>query len=415
MEMGTRAAELRAAGMEVLSLLAGEPDFPTPDHIIAAAKQAIDEGCTRYTPAAGLPRLREAVTVKLKRDNNMEVTPDQVIVSNGSKHSMFNACLALFQQGDEVIIFAPYWVSFPELVHLAHATPVIVGTDPERQFEPRFDEMEAKITSRTKGIIMNSPSNPTGGVWSRQAVEHTIEVARQHDLWLLSDESYEALSYDRPFESPASLAPDYEKILTFQSCSKTYAMTGWRIGYMAGPEEVVAAMTRIQGQSTTCPNSVSQMAAVAALTGDQSVVMEYKNAYKRRRGIIVEQLSQVPYLSCRNPGGALYVFLNVSGLFGKAADSFRQLADRAGPSARPPRGARRGGYAEARDGQDRAGGKPLQAPRDVTEYLLNQAHVVTVAGEGFGDQEHIRLSFAVSDEDIIAAVDCIAAAVARLN
>ncbi len=405
MEMGARAAELRAAGMEVLSLLAGEPDFPTPDHIIAAAKQAIDEGCTRYTPAAGFPRLREAVTVKLKRDNNVEVTPDQVIVSNGSKHSMFNACLALFQQGDEVIIFAPYWVSFPELVHLAHATPVIVGTDPERQFEPRFDEMEAKITSRTKGIIMNSPSNPTGGVWSRQAVEHTIEVARQHDLWLLSDESYEALSYDRPFESPASLAPDYEKILTFQSCSKTYAMTGWRIGYMAGPEEVVAAMTRIQGQSTTCPNSVSQMAAVAALTGDQSVVVEYRNAYKRRRGIIVEQLSQIPYLSCRNPGGALYVFLNVSGLFGKAADS----------SGRPPRGARRGGYAEARDGQGRAGGRPLQAPRDVTEYLLNQAHVVTVGGEGFGDQEHIRLSFAVSDEDIIAAVDCIAAAVARLN
>lgn len=397
LEMSTRAAELRAAGMEVLSLLAGEPDFPTPEHIIAAAKQAIDEGCTRYTPAAGLPRLREAVTVKLKRDNNVEVTPDQVIVSNGSKHSMFNACLALFQQGDEVIIFAPYWVSFPELVHLAHATPVIVGTDPERQFEPRFDELEAKITSRTKGVIMNSPSNPTGGVWSRQAVEHAIEVARQHDLWLLSDESYEALSYDRPFESPASLAPDYEKILTFQSCSKTYAMTGWRIGYMAGPEEVVAAMTRIQGQSTTCPNSVSQMAAIAALTGDQSVVIKYKNAYKRRRGIIVEQLSQVPYLSCRNPGGALYVFLNVSGLFGKATDPFRQLADRAGSSAH------------------RAGGKPLQAPRDVTEYILNQAHVVTVGGEGFGDQEHIRLSFAVSDEDIIAAVDRIAAAVARLN
>lgn len=292
-------------------------------------------------------------------------------------------------------------MSFPELVHLAHATPVIVGTDPERQFEPRFDELEAKITSRTKGIIMNSPSNPTGGVWSRQAVEHTIEVARQHDLWLLSDESYEALSYDRPFESPASLAPDYEKILTFQSCSKTYAMTGWRIGYMAGLEEVVAAMSKIQGQSTTCPNSVSQMAAIAALTGDQSVVIKYKNAYKRRRGIIVEQLSQVPYLSCRNPGGALYVFLNVSGLFGKATDpSDRRAgssAHRAGPSGR------------------RAGSKPLQAPRDVTEYLLDQAHVVTVGGEGFGDQEHIRLSFAVSDEDIIAAVDRIAAAVERLN
>ncbi len=390
LEMTNRAAELRAAGVEVLSLLAGEPDFPTPEHIIAAARRAMDEGCTRYTPAAGIPQLREAVTVKLKRDNNVEAGPDQIIVSNGSKHSMYNACLALFQQGDEVIIFAPYYVSFPELVRLAHATVVIVDTEPEHRFEPRFNELEAKITSRTKGIIMNSPSNPTGGVWDREAVEHTIEVARRHDLWLLSDESYEALSYDRPFESPAALVPDYEKILTFQSCSKTYAMTGWRIGYMAGPEEVVAAMTKIQGQSTTCPNSISQMAAIAALTGDQSLVAEYRNAYKRRRGLMVECLSRIPYLSYRNPGGAFYVFLNVSGLFGKTANSFRQLADQ-------------------------AGNKQLRTPRDVTEYILNQAHVATVSGEGFGDQEHIRLSFAVSDEDIIAAVDRIGAAVANLN
>ena len=383
LQMTNRAAELRATGVEVLSLLAGEPDFPTPEHIIAAARRAMDEGCTRYTPAAGILQLREAVTEKLKRDNNVEVRPDQVIVSNGSKHSMYNACLALFQQGDEVLIFAPYYVSFPELVRLANATPVIVDTDPEHQFEPRFDELEAKITSRTKGIIMNSPSNPTGGVWNREAVEHTIEVARRHDLWLLSDESYEALSYDQPFESPAALVTDYEQVLTFQSCSKTYAMTGWRIGYMAGPEDVVAAMTKIQGQSTTCPNSIGQVAAIAALRGDQSTVAEYRNAYKRRRGLMVKRLSRIPYLSCRNPGGAFYVFLNVSGLFGKAA------------------------------GQP--GYEPLRTPRDVTEYLLNQARVATVGGEGFGDREHIRLSFAVSDEDIIAAVDRIGAAVANLN
>ncbi len=394
LQMTNRAAELRATGVEVLSLLAGEPDFPTPEHIIAAARRAMDEGCTRYTPAAGFPQLREAVAEKLKRDNNVEVRPDQVIVSNGGKHSMYNACLALFQQGDEVIIFAPYYVSFPELVRLAHADPVIVGTDPERRFEPRFDELEAKITSRTKGIIMNSPSNPTGGVWSREAVEHTIELARRHDLWLLSDESYEALSYDRPFESPAALAPDFENILTFQSCSKTYAMAGWRIGYMAGPEEVVAAMTKIQGQSTTCPNSIGQMAAIAALTGDQSMVAEYRNAYKRRRGLMVEHLSRIPYISCRNPGGALYVFLNVSGLFGQTASPSNLRAGRS---------------------DYKGSGKPLRTPRDVTEYILNQAHVVTVSGEGFGDREHIRLSFAVSDEDIIAAVDRIGAAVANLN
>ncbi|UCH62243.1 MAG: pyridoxal phosphate-dependent aminotransferase [Fidelibacterota bacterium] len=387
LEMTNQAAELRAAGVEVLSLLAGEPDFPTPEHIIAAARQAMDEGYTRYTPTAGIPQLRNAAATKLSRDNKVETGPDQIIVSNGSKHSMYNACLTLFQQGDEVIIFTPYYVSFPELVHLAHATPIFVDTDPEHGFEPRFNELEAKINSRTKGIIMNSPSNPTGGVWNREAVEQTIQLARRHDLWLLSDESYEALSYDQPFESPAAVVPGYKKILTFQSCSKTYAMTGWRIGYMAGPKEVVAAMTKMQGQSTTCPNSISQMAAIAALIGDQSMVAEHRAAYKRRRGLMVERLSRIPFLSCRNPGGAFYVFLNVSGLFGKTVNS----------------------------SSHQAGNRQLRTPRDVTEFILDQARVATVSGEGFGDQEHIRLSFAVSDEDIITAVDCIRAAVANVN
>ena len=378
--MTTRAAELRADGKDVLNLSVGEPDFPTPDHIIAAGKQAMDDGFTRYTPAPGLPQIREAITVKLERDNHITVDSSQVIVSNGGKHSLFNACLALFQKGDEVIIFAPYWVSFPEIILLANATPVIVGTDPDSRFEPLFDELAAKITPRTRGIIMNSPSNPTGGVWSRAAVEQVIALAREHNLWLLSDKCYERLTYDAPFESAAAIDPEYDKLLTFQSCSKTYAMTGWRLGYMAGPENLVQAMSKIQGQSTSSPNAISQMAAVAALTGDQTAANDMKAAFKRRRRLIVDRLSDIPGLSCREPGGAFYVFLEVAELFGRRAD-----------------------------------GKTISSPEDVTAYFLQQGYVVTVNGEGFGDDRHIRLSYALADEHIIEATGRIAAAVARLN
>ena len=380
LEMTARAAQLRSQGVDVLNLSMGEPDFPTPEHVIEAANRAMADGFTRYTPGPGLPQVREAVAEKLLRDNDLEVGPEQVIVSNGAKHALYNACMALLQQGDEVILFAPYWVSFPEIVHLSHATPVVVGTDAARQFEPLFDELEAKITPRTRGIIMNSPSNPTGGVWSRAAVDLIIDVARRHDLWLFSDECYEALSYDAPFESPAALAPDFEKLLTFQSCSKTYAMTGWRLGYMAGPVALVQAMSKIQGQATSCPNSISQMAAVAALTGDQAVVQERKSAFKQRRKIIMEELTKIPGISCRNPGGAFYVFLKVSDLFGR-----------------------------------RDGDLVMQKPEDVTEYFLDHSHVVTVSGEGFGDQEHIRLSYAVSNADIMTATERIASAVAKLE
>ena len=378
--MTSRAAELRAAGQDVINMSVGEPDFPTPAHIIAAGKRAMDEGYTRYTQAAGLPQVREAVVAKLARDNAITVEPSEVIVSNGAKHSLFNACMALFQQGDEVIIFRPYWVSFPEFVLLANATPVVVGTDPESQFEPLFDELRDKIGRRTKGIIMNSPSNPTGGVWSRGAVEQIISIAREHNLWLLSDECYEQLTYDAPFESTAAIGPDYERILTFQSCSKTYAMTGWRIGYMAGPEPLVKAMTKIQGQSTSSPNAIAQMAAVAALTGDQTVVAEMRAAFDRRRQLIVSGLAAIPGLACREPGGAFYVFLKVTELLGR-----------------------------------RAGEKILETPEDVTGYLLDEVNIATVNGEGFGDDSHIRLSYALSDREIATAIERIGAAVKSLD
>ena len=288
--------------------------------------------------------------------------------------------MALFEAGDEVIIFTPYWVSFPEFVNFTGATPVFVGTDPDQQFEPLFDELETKIGPRTKGLILNSPSNPTGGVWSREAIEQAIAIARKHNLWLFSDECYEALAYDSPFESTAAIDSDYARILTFQSCSKTYAMTGWRSGYMAGPEDLVKAMSKLQGQSTSCPNSIAQKAAIAALLGDQTVVAEMKRAFMGRRELIVRRLNALEGIECRNPGGAFYVFPKVSGLFGRVAN-----------------------------------GQTLNSPDDVVEYILTESHVVGVSGEAFGDGEHIRLSYAVSNADIDRAVDRIEAALAKLN
>ena len=380
LEMTARATQMRAAGVDIINMSVGEPDFPTPDHIIEAAKNAIDKGYTRYTAGPGMPALREAVALKLQRDNHIEVAAEETIICNGGKHALHTACMALFDKGDEVIIFAPYWVSFPELVKLSNATPIIVRSDPDRRFEPDFDELASRITSRAKGIIINSPANPTGGVWSREAMERIIEIAREHKLWLLSDECYEALAYDRPFESPAAIAPKHGKILTFQSCSKTYAMTGWRIGYMAGPKEVIAAMSRIQGQATSCPNSISQMAAIAALTGDQSLVEERKKAFMKRRDLLVDGLNNIPGISCRKPGGAFYVFLNVEELFGKTIN-----------------------------------GMPLRTPEDVTEFLIDQVQVIGINGEAFGDQKHIRLSYAISDNEIVTAIERIARAVTYLN
>ncbi len=306
-----KAGELRAAGVDVINMSVGEPDFPTPAHIVEAAVQAMADGFTRYTPGPGLPELRAAIATKLERDNQIKVAPSQIIACNGGKHALFNACMALFEAGDEVIIFTPYWVSFPEFVNFTGATPVFVGTDPDQQFEPLFDELETKIGPRTKGLILNSPSNPTGGVWSREAIEQAIAIARKHNLWLFSDECYEALAYDSPFESTAAIDSDYARILTFQSCSKTYAMTGWRSGYMAGPEDLVKAMSKLQGQSTSCPNSIAQKAAIAALLGDQTVVAEMKRAFMGRRELIVRRLNALEGIECRNPGGAFYVFPKV--------------------------------------------------------------------------------------------------------
>ena len=367
--MTAKAAELRAAGKPVINLSVGEPDFPTPENIRLAGKRAIDEGHTRYTPGGGTLELKKAVVEKLSRDNDLHYDTSQILISCGGKHSLYNACQVLFQSGDEVIIFSPYWVSFPDFVSVTGAKPVFVITDPAQQFEPVMDDLKAKITSRTKGIIINSPSNPTGGVWSDEAVLKVLEIAEKADAWVFSDECYEQLTYDRTYISTAMLGENTKKVLTFQSCSKTYAMTGWRIGYTAGNEKVIKAMEKLQGQSTSCPNSIAQVAAIEALTGDQSEVTKMRDIFKKRRDYIVNRLNEMKDVHCGTPGGAFYVFPDFSSLMGS--------------------------------------NKKIQSSNDLSMYLLEQKAVVTVAGKAFGSDGNIRFSYAASDEDLKRAMDLV--------
>ncbi len=365
--MTAKAADLRAAGKPVINLSVGEPDFPTPNNIRSAGQRAIDEGHTRYTPGGGTMELKKAVVEKLSRDNNLHYDTSQILISCGAKHSLYNACQALFQTGDEVIIFSPYWVSFPDFVSVTGAKPVFVNTDPLHQFEPVLDDLKAKITPRTKGIIINSPSNPTGGVWSDEAVLKVLEIAQDANAWVFSDECYEQLTYDRPYISTAMLGENTEKVLTFQSCSKTYAMTGWRIGYTAGDKKVIQAMGKLQGQSTSCPCSIAQVAATEALIGDQSEVTIMRNVFKKRRDYIVNRLNKMNGVHCDNPGGAFYVFPDFSTLIGS--------------------------------------NKKIQSSNDLSMYLLEQKAVVTVAGKAFGSDGNVRFSYAASDEDLSRAMD----------
>ena len=367
--MTAKAAELRAAGKPVINLSVGEPDFPTPENIRNAGKRAIDEGHTRYTPGGGTLELKKAVVKKLSRDNDLHYDTSQILISCGGKHSLYNACQALFQSGDEVIIFSPYWVSFPDFVSVTGAKPIFVNTDPARQFEPVMDDLKTKITSRTKGIIINSPSNPTGGVWSDEAVLKVLEIAETAGVWVFSDECYEQLTYDRTYISTAMLGENTEKVLTFQSCSKTYAMTGWRIGYTAGDEKVIKAMGKLQGQSTSCPSSIAQVAAIEALIGDQSEVTIMRNVFKKRRDYIVTRLNEMNGVHCDTPGGAFYVFPDFSSYMG----------------------------------DDRN----IQSSNDLSMYLLEQKALVTVSGKAFGSDGNVRFSYAASDENLARAMDLV--------
>ena len=375
------AGDLKRENKPVFNMSVGEPDFPTPVNIQRAGEFAIKNNHTRYTPESGTYELKHAIIKKLVRDNSLNYSVDNIIVSCGAKHSLYNACQALFERGDEVIIFKPYWVSFPDFVSVAGAKPVFVNTNKDKQFEPDFDDLKSKINNKTKGLIINSPSNPTGGVWSNEAVYKTIKLCEDKEIWIFSDECYERFVYDQEFNSMAKLFPNHEKILTFQSCSKTYAMRGWRIGYMAGNKAVVKAMSKLQGQSTSCPNSIAQYAAIEALGGDQSSVETMRKIFRTRRDLILSQLAMIEHVTCITPNGAFYVF-----------PDFSNFLKRKNPK-----------------------GRNITTSSDLSMYILHNTGVVTVAGDSFGAPYNIRISYATSNDVIIEACQRIKTALLKLK
>ena len=382
LQMATIAAELRAKGESVINFSVGEPDFNTPKNIIDAGKKAMDQGYTKYTAGPGMIEFRQAICKKLKLENGLEYSIDEILVSNGEKQSLSTACQALFGQGDEVIVFQPYWVSFPEFIRLADAEPLLINTFPEKNFEPDFKELLSKDLKAVKGVILNSPSNPTGGVWGKEALVRMLEIAKKHNWIVISDECYERLVYDGEFTSTEKINQDYNinaTVVTCLSLSKTYAMTGWRIGYSAGPDYIIKAMAKIQGQATSCANSIGQVAGIEALSGSQECVEQMKNAFKRRRDLIVQLLNELPNVHCAIPGGAFYVFPNFEKYLGKKGN-----------------------------------GKLLKDTFDISEYILESAKVVTVPGDGFGAPGHIRFSYATDSKTIKEGVDRVAVALKNI-
>ncbi|NMA54911.1 MAG: pyridoxal phosphate-dependent aminotransferase [Firmicutes bacterium] len=365
--MNARAKEMVQQGIDVLSFTVGEPDFDTPIHIAETGIEAIKDGFTRYTPAAGIPELKEAICTKLKRDNNLEYEPSDVVVSNGAKHSIYNALQALIEDGDEVIIPAPYWVSYTEMVKLNGGIPIVIPTMADNGFKLTPEQLEEKLTDRTKAIFINSPNNPTGAVYAKKELESLASILVPRGIVIIADEVYEKLLYDGAvFTSVASLGPDVkEHTVTINGVSKTYAMTGWRIGYAAAPRALARAMANIQSHATSSPNSIAQLAATAALTGDQAPVQKMLAEFARRRELMVTKINTIPGMSCRKPEGAFYVFADVADLFGRTIR-----------------------------------GQQINNSTDLAELLLSEAHVALVPGAAFGLDEFIRFSYATSTDVI---------------
>ena len=365
---------LIADGVDVVKFGAGEPDFDTPDYIKAAAIAALDAGFTKYTPVPGTPELREAITEKFKRDNGLSYETSQVIVSCGAKHTIYNIFQAICDPGDEVIFAAPYWVSYPEQTKLAGAVPRVIETTPAQNFCMAPDQVEAAITSKTKAILVNSPSNPTGTTYDLDTLKAIADLAVKHQVYLISDEIYEALLYDgATHQSPASFNEE-TKAITFvvNGVSKAYSMTGWRIGYTAGPEDAVSAMSRIQSHSTSNPTSIAQKGAVVALNDSKSqdAVEEMRKAFEERRDVICQRFDGIDGVSYVKPQGAFYIFPDFSEHYGRTI-----------------------------------GGQKIEGSMDITDYLLNSAGVGVVPGNGFGADNHLRLSFATSLTEINRGLD----------
>lgn len=379
--MSQKSSELKAQGVDVINMSVGEPDFNTPDHIKAAAIKAIEDNWSRYSPVPGYPSLKEAIVGKLSRENGLDYKPSQILVSNGAKQSVCNTLMAIVNAGDEVIIPAPYWVSYPQMVLLAEGTPVYVEAKIEQDFKITPAQLEAAITPKTRALILCSPSNPTGSVYSREELEALKNVLVRHErIIVVADEIYEHINYVGRHASMAEFDDIRDRVVIINGVSKAYAMTGWRIGFIAAPEWIVKGCNKLQGQYTSGPCSVSQKAAEAAWNGSQDCVEEMRQAFERRKNLIVRLAREIPGLEVNDPQGAFYLFPRCSSYFGK-----------------------------------RDGDRVINNSTDFAMYLLEVGHVATVGGDAFGSPDCFRMSYATSDENIIEAMHRIKNVLARLK
>lgn len=378
--MSQKSSEMKAAGIDVINMSVGEPDFNTPEHIKEAAKEAVDENFSRYSPVPGYIDLRKAVSDKLRRENGLDYSTSEILVSNGAKQSVCNTVMALVNPGDEVIIPAPYWVSYPQMVKLAGGVPVIVNAGFDQNFKMTAQQLEEAITPRTRLLILCSPSNPTGSVYGKDELEALANVIKSHDgLYVLADEIYEHINYVGHHESIAQFEGMKERAIIVNGVSKAYAMTGWRIGYIAAPEWIVKGCNKLQGQYTSGPCSVSQKAAEAAYNGPQQCVEDMRQAFERRRNLIVSLAKDIPGLEVNVPQGAFYLFPKCSSFYGKSYQ-----------------------------------GRTINNSTDLAMYILEEGHVATVGGDAFGDPECFRMSYATSDDNIREAMERIKKVLAKL-
>lgn len=379
--MSQMSSEMKAQGVDVINLSVGEPDFNTPDHIKEAAKKAIEDNFSRYSPVPGYPELRKAIVAKLKNENGLDYSMSEILVSNGAKQSVCNTVMALVNDGEEVIIPAPYWVSYPQMVKLAGGTPVIVNAGFDQDFKMTPEQLEAAITPKTRMLILCSPSNPTGSVYSKEELEALAEVIKRHEgLYVLADEIYEHINYVGHHESIAQFPGMKERSIIVNGVSKAYAMTGWRIGFIAAPEWIVKGCNKLQGQYTSGPCSVSQKAAEAAYTTSQECVETMRKAFERRRDLIVSLAKEIPGLKVNCPQGAFYLFPKCSSFYGKSYE-----------------------------------GRKIETSTDLAMFLLEEGHVATVGGDAFGDPECFRMSYATSDDNIREAMRRIKETLAKLK
>lgn len=380
--MAQKARELKAQGIDVISLSLGEPDFKTPTHIQKAAKDAIDSGnFFAYPPVPGYPELRKGIADKLKKENNIDCKPENIIVSNGAKHSIANIFMALINPGDEVIVYAPYWVSYVELIKLAEGTPIIIEGTIDQDFKAPIEALKKAITPKTKAIIYSSPSNPTGSVFTKAELQEIADVVLQHEnIYVIADEIYEYINFEGEHVSIAALPGMFDRTIVVNGFSKGHAMTGWRVGYICSPLWIAKACDKMQGQFTSGVCSIAQRAAIEAISGDQEPTRKMVETYKRRRQLVLDGLNQIPGIKSNKPGGAFYVFPDISHFFGKS------------------------------DGES-----TIQTAEDFAMYLLNKAHVSVVTGDAFGAPNCIRLSYAASDENLKEALVRIKNALANLK